>query len=114
MSGWCLSRIPLGEDQPYLEILPLVLANYGTAVQCGTRHIFESLPRLLTLWFEFGSQQMANRSTSVKVQMLLNLTPICIFLHEQGALTFAQVKMKHKSKANSVNVAMWGLSCQQA
>ena len=60
-------RIPLGEDQPYLEILPLVLTNYGTAVQCGTHHIFESLPRLLTLWFEFGSQQMSSRSTSVKV-----------------------------------------------
>ncbi|KAK9858036.1 hypothetical protein WJX84_006124 [Apatococcus fuscideae] len=64
------SRIPLGEDQPYLEILPLVLTNYGTSVQCGTHHIFESLPRLLTLWFEFGSQQMSSRSTSVKVRQV--------------------------------------------
>ncbi|KAL0053239.1 hypothetical protein WJX82_003001 [Trebouxia sp. C0006] len=49
------SRIPLGEDQPHLEILPEVIRNYGLAVQYGHRHIFQSLPRLLTLWFDFGS-----------------------------------------------------------
>ena len=48
-------RIPLGEDQPHLEILPEVIRNYGLAVQYGHRHIFQSLPRLLTLWFDFGS-----------------------------------------------------------
>ena len=26
-------RIPLGEDQPHLEILPEVIRNYGLAVQ---------------------------------------------------------------------------------
>ncbi|KAL0029509.1 hypothetical protein WJX79_000191 [Trebouxia sp. C0005] len=49
------SRIPLGEDQPHLEILPEVIRNYGLAVQYGHQHIFQSLPRLLTLWFDFGS-----------------------------------------------------------
>ena len=48
-------RIPLGEDQPHLEILPEVIRNYGLAVQYGHRHIFQSLPRLLTLWFDFGT-----------------------------------------------------------
>ena len=31
------------------------MRNYGLAVQYGHRHIFQSLPRLLTLWFDFGS-----------------------------------------------------------
>ena len=45
----------MGEDQPHLEILPEVIRNYGLAVHYGHRHIFQSLPRLLTLWFDFGS-----------------------------------------------------------
>lgn len=56
-------RIPLGEDQPHLEILPEVIRNYGLAVQYGHRHIFQSLPRLLTLWFDFGAHIKSIQAT---------------------------------------------------
>ncbi|KAL3137629.1 hypothetical protein ABBQ38_004906 [Trebouxia sp. C0009 RCD-2024] len=71
------SRIPLGEDQPHLEILPEVMRNYGLAVQYGHRHIFQSLPRLLTLWFDFGSHiktitvTQKNRQTSTAVANIM-------------------------------------------
>lgn len=53
------SRIKLGEDKPHLSLLPEVLANYGRAVQAGSRHIYRALPRLLTLFFDFGAAAAA-------------------------------------------------------
>jgi hypothetical protein len=32
-----------------------IVQNYGRALQWGHAHIFQSLPRLLTLWFEAAS-----------------------------------------------------------
>jgi serine/threonine-protein kinase ATR len=54
------SRIKLGEDRHHLTFLPEVLRNYGRSVQYGNRHIYRSLPRLLTLWFDFGAMVAAN------------------------------------------------------
>ncbi len=39
----------------YLNFLPYVLTNYGGALAHGHRYIFHSMPRLLTLWLDFGS-----------------------------------------------------------
>ena len=36
------------------EFLILVLTNYMSSLKCGTKYLLRSLPRLLTLWFEFG------------------------------------------------------------
>ncbi len=43
-----------------MEILPEVLRNYGRAVQFGNRNIYQSLPRMLTIWFEYGDYCYAN------------------------------------------------------
>lgn len=48
-------RIQLGKDQPFVAYVAQVIKNYGKAVGCGNRHIYQSLPRLLTVWFEFGT-----------------------------------------------------------
>lgn len=45
----------LGEDRPFLEILPDVIKSYGMSLQHGSEHSSQSLPRMLTLWFEFGT-----------------------------------------------------------
>lgn len=45
----------LGEDRPFLEILPDVIKSYGMSLQHGSEHCSQSLPRMLTLWFEFGT-----------------------------------------------------------
>ena len=44
----------MGTDQPFMEIVPEVLRNYGHAVQYGHCHIYQALPRLLTIFFEYG------------------------------------------------------------
>jgi len=48
------SRIKLGEDRPHLEFLPEVIKHYGESLVQGHAHVYQSLPRMLTLWFEFG------------------------------------------------------------
>jgi serine/threonine-protein kinase ATR len=53
------SRIKLGEDRPHLEFLPEVIKHYGESLVQGHAHVYQSLPRMLTLWFEFGSSPAA-------------------------------------------------------
>ncbi len=36
-----------------------VLRSYSESIKLGYRHIYQSLPRLLTLWYDFGSQLQA-------------------------------------------------------
>ncbi len=33
-----------------------VLKYYTQSIRLGYRHIYKSLPRLLTLWYDFGTQ----------------------------------------------------------
>jgi serine/threonine-protein kinase ATR len=47
-----------------MEIVPEVLQNYGRAVQHGHRHIYRSLPRMLTIWFDFGSTCAAQKQAA--------------------------------------------------
>ena len=61
---WCWRRIILGEDQPFMEILHEVLRNYGKSVAQGHRHIYQSMPRMLTIWFEYGNYCAANPAPS--------------------------------------------------
>jgi len=49
------SRIPLGEEAPHAEIVPLVLAHYGAALGAGSARAAQALPRLLTVFFEHGT-----------------------------------------------------------
>ena len=57
-------RIILGEDQPFMEILHEVLRNYGRCVAHGHQHIYQSMPRMLTIWFEYGNYCSANPAPS--------------------------------------------------
>lgn len=36
-----------------------VLKSYAESIKLGYRHIYQSLPRLLTLWYDFGTQLQA-------------------------------------------------------
>jgi len=63
--------VRLGEEQGYLEVLPVALRHYGRALECGHRHIQQSLPRLLTLLFEFGGDLAARRAQGNKERVCL-------------------------------------------
>lgn len=87
----CLIRIALGEDQPFMEILPEVLRNFGRAVQCGNRNIYQSLPRMLTIWFEYGNYCYSNsRHADNRVRIhcpLLSTLSACDYLTSAVAWT---------------------------
>ena len=44
------------EPKKHYEYVPLVLKNYGECIQHGTKTIYQSMPRMLTVWFEFGNE----------------------------------------------------------
>ena len=38
------------------NFLHLVIKNYGKSLEYGNKHIYECMPRMLTLWLDFGSK----------------------------------------------------------
>ncbi|KAK9842495.1 hypothetical protein WJX81_002719 [Elliptochloris bilobata] len=58
----------LGEDQPYTEILPEVLRCYAKCVLHGHRHVYQALPRMLTILFEHGTYCHASPPPSTNTQ----------------------------------------------
>ncbi|XP_058072546.1 serine/threonine-protein kinase ATR isoform X2 [Magnolia sinica] len=44
------------EEKPWWSYLPDVLLFYAKGLHRGHKNLFQALPRLLTLWFEFGSK----------------------------------------------------------
>lgn len=62
------------------------LEHYGQAIRCGHKTILQSLPRLLTLYFEFGSrlavaaagrggvnQKLQNAQTKVRMSVAMRV-----------------------------------------
>ena len=45
-----------------MSYLVKILEKYGESLKCGHKHIFQSLPRLLTLWFENSSSLRGSQS----------------------------------------------------
>jgi len=43
-----------------------ILQAYGASLKCGHKHIFQSLPRLLTLWFENSFQSSQSQSKTLQ------------------------------------------------
>uniref|UniRef100_J3MHR6 Serine/threonine-protein kinase ATR n=1 Tax=Oryza brachyantha TaxID=4533 RepID=J3MHR6_ORYBR len=54
------------EEKPWWDILPVVLIQYARGLHRGHKNLFQALPRLLTLWFEFGSIYIRDGSSSNK------------------------------------------------
>jgi hypothetical protein len=44
------------------------LEHYGESIRVGHKHILQSLPRLLTLYFEFGSKVAASKAMNQKMR----------------------------------------------
>lgn len=55
----------LNNEKPWWSYLPDVLLFYAKGLHRGHKNLFQALPRLLTLWFEFGSIYQ-RRSSSIK------------------------------------------------
>jgi len=57
-----LNNSNIGFKEGHLSYLPHVLTNYGLALICGHQYIYQSMPRLLTLWLEAGAYAVSNRT----------------------------------------------------
>jgi len=44
------------QPKKHYEYIPLVLKNYSECIQHGTKTIYQSMPRMLTIWFEWGNE----------------------------------------------------------
>ena len=45
-----------GDDEEAIDLLSETVREYGASIKYGHRHIYESLPRMLTLWFDIGDR----------------------------------------------------------
>ncbi|GJD09762.1 Serine/threonine-protein kinase ATR [Galdieria sulphuraria] len=61
-------------SQNIVQCLSVALENYTRTMELGGKYIFESLPRLLTLWFNFEHQACVDKST-----------PACSFSEDEMA-----------------------------
>ncbi|GAX74920.1 hypothetical protein CEUSTIGMA_g2366.t1 [Chlamydomonas eustigma] len=55
----------VGEERSYWEYLPDVLLNYGRSIEAGRRHALHSLPRVITLYCDFGLEAMGGNTGGV-------------------------------------------------
>lgn len=46
------------------EILPKILQAYGSSLVYGSKYIFQALPRLLTLWLDYGGVDLPTTGTT--------------------------------------------------
>ncbi|XP_068639721.1 serine/threonine-protein kinase ATR [Aristolochia californica] len=51
-----ISLVSATEEKPWWSYLPDVLLFYAKGLHRGHKNLFQALPRLLTLWFEFGAK----------------------------------------------------------
>ena len=54
-----------------------VLTTYANSIMRGHRHIYKSLPRLLTLWYDFGTQAAAKSDSKVSTSELRSIVIAC-------------------------------------
>ena len=50
-----------GPKSPY-ERLPGAIHNYGTCLSLGHKYLFQCLPRMLTLWFDFTESALEEQA----------------------------------------------------
>ena len=59
-----------------MEAMPQVLRHYGQAVRLGTAYLHQALPRLLTVYFDFGSHCCQNRPADSRVRPAPLVVPL--------------------------------------
>ncbi|GLT42972.1 hypothetical protein SLA2020_169490 [Shorea laevis] len=62
----CVAPLNPNTDKRWWFYLPDVLIYYAKGLHRGHKNLFQALPRLLTLWFDFGSFYQRSASTSDK------------------------------------------------
>ncbi len=75
-------------DSTFVAMFPYVITNYGGSLVYGHRYIFHSMPRMLTLWLDFGAdvarQQNSKERTDEKTKNVRS------YPHRQATLPTAR------------------------
>ncbi|RAL53196.1 hypothetical protein DM860_006868 [Cuscuta australis] len=61
-----VSSASLNAEKPWWSDLPEVLLFYAKGLHRGQKNLFQALPRLLTLWFDFGSIYHRSNTSSTR------------------------------------------------
>ncbi|PKA50257.1 Serine/threonine-protein kinase ATR [Apostasia shenzhenica] len=72
------SLINTADERPWWSYLPDVLLFYAKGLHKGHKNLFQALPRLLTLWFEFGSMYHRDGSSSNKTMKTVHTRVLSI------------------------------------
>ncbi|KAK1273836.1 Serine/threonine-protein kinase ATR [Acorus gramineus] len=72
------STVVSAEEKPWWTYLSDVLLFYARGLHRGHKHLFQALPRLLTLWFEFGSRYNKDTLSSNKALKAVHGRVTCI------------------------------------
>ncbi|AES62926.2 Serine/Threonine-kinase ATR-like protein [Medicago truncatula] len=62
----------LNNEKRWWSYVPDVLLLYAKGLHRGHKNLFQALPRLLTLWFDFGSMCLRSGSSKKDLQPVLN------------------------------------------
>ena len=84
-----------------MEILHEVLRNYGRSVLHGHMHIYQSMPRMLTIWFEYGNYCSANPAPSgnkARLSLLRNRTWHLWSCHSACCEAMSRKRLQHCSQ----------------
>ncbi|UPR01432.1 phosphatidylinositol kinase [Chloropicon primus] len=68
------------QPKKHYEYIPLVLKNYGECIQHGTKTIYQSMPRMLTVWFEFGNEvvRMEKSRTPIPKEIAVKVSDLML------------------------------------
>ena len=53
-------------DEKSLDYVDDIITRYATSLRYGHSHVYESLPRMLTLWFDVGAAAAAHEATAAR------------------------------------------------
>jgi serine/threonine-protein kinase ATR len=73
----------MARDRPSNEFLQFIIRHYGHALEYGCKYLYQCMPRLLTLWLDFGSKVTESgrkgqeRSGVKTVQQLNDVSIMC-------------------------------------
>ena len=110
-----VSRATEEKEKPWWESLMGVLLCYAKALHRGHKNLFQALPRMLTLWFEFGSIYTQDESSSDqhmkevhgRVNLIAHPFQICLFvLFKRLIQLIAGVKPHPWVREGSTNISV--------
>lgn len=98
------SKVALGEERPYYDYLPEIMGSYSKAVAMhgggASRYAQQALPRLLTLYCEYGTDSLSRRSMSSKERTAATMVGVG---HVCGSFTIFQSATLSLQKAISAD-----------